>query len=149
MCDLTDLAVVDNIFLVEVGKLSYRGNDSRSTAAPRFFKLACLKSINKLVDRKKSLADLKALIAKDLKAGFTRNTGKDRAVKLGRYYLAVDLEHNVHCTDLFDILAVNAVKPEHLRISLFLSLLARTGGCTVVTAALGEAGSALDRTNVL
>ena len=77
-----------------------------------------------------------------------RDARQDAAVELRRDDGAVDLEEDVHRADFLDVLALDAVEPEHLRIALVVRLHLRSEARDVVAAGLGFADAAADRADV-
>ena len=88
------------------------------------------------------LADLIAPVLQQFDDGAAGDAGQHCTGAGGGVDLAVDLEHNVHGADLFHILLLHAVQPQHLGEALLLGHLAGLDGGGVVAAALGEAGQA-------
>ncbi len=79
--------------------------------------------------------------------GTTGDARKNGAFTGSGVDLAVDLEHDVHGTDFFDVLLLDAVQPQDLGIAQFLGLVAGQDGSRIVAAALGETGQAGCRTD--
>ena len=65
------------------------------------------------------------------------------------HHLTGDLEHDVHAAALLDVLALHAVQPQHLGESLLDGAVTGAVGRAVVAAALGFAGAAAHRADVL
>ena len=144
-----DLEIVDDIILVAVGKLTDRRNDGGGAAAPSFFQLAAFQCFDQFIDGEQAFFNGDAFILQKLDAGFAGNAGEDGACQLGGDDGSVDLEHDVHCADLFNVFTFYAVQPENLREALLFRDLACAVARRVVAAAFGITRAAADRADVL
>ena len=61
---------------------------------------------------------------------------------------AIDLEHNVHCTNFFYIFSFTAIQPQYLRATIFFSFYLTDNRSCIVTATFCKSGTTLYGTNI-
>ena len=147
--DRADLVVVDDHAVSFVEELTDGRNDRRGAGAERLVQLAVLVRLDHFVDGQLSLFHGNAPLLEKLDTGASRHAGENVAVfDGGSHHHAVDHEEDVHRADLVDVLAVNAVQPQNLRVAHVLGSLLADEGRRVVAARLGSARAALDAADV-
>ena len=147
--DLADLIVGDSDLLVAHGQLADGGDNGGGAGAPGLFQGAVLGGLEELLGGDAALLHLVAPVLQQLDAGTAGDAVQHGAVQVGGEDLAGHLEHDVHGTDLLNVLAVHAVQPQHLAVTVGLSPVAGPQGGSVVAAGLGHTGAALDGADVL
>ena len=95
------------------------------------------------------LLHLVAVLAQHREGAVACDAAEDGSVQHGGDHRAVDDEDHVHGADLFDILLLRAVQPEHLVVALLLRALACEQAARVVAHALRFARAALGRAGEL
>jgi hypothetical protein len=125
------------------------GDDGGRAGAEDLLQLALAGGLHDVGDGQLALDDLIAPVLQQLDAAAAGDAGQHGAGAGGGVDLAADLEHDVHAADFLDVLLLHAVQPQHLRKALLLGQLAGLDGGRVVAAALGKAGQARGRADVL
>src|SRR5262245_7557425 len=120
----SDLSTVDHHALTLVGQLPDGRDDRGRSRAPDLFECAATMSLLDLVDGHLPLADAEAPLAHEREGRVARHARQDRARQRRRDDLIADLDHDVHGPDLVDVLPVDAVEPEDLRVARVLRFLA-------------------------
>ena len=149
MGNFTDLTVVDVSNIALVAQLANRRDNSGSTGAEYLFQLAVVGSLHNVSDRQALLGYRNAPVLEQLDAAHTGNARQNGANSRSGVNGAVDLEEAVHGADFLNVLVLNAVQPQGLLVAQLVCLYLRDQGCSVVAAALGEAGAARAGTSVL
>ena len=143
------LTVVDMSNIALVAQLANRRDNSSSTGAEYLFQLAVVGSLHNVSDRQALLGYRNAPVLEQLDAAHTGNARQNGANSRSGVNGAVDLEEAVHGADFLNVLVLNAVQPQGLLVAQLVCLYLRDQGCSVVAAALGEAGAARAGTSVL
>ena len=149
MGNFADLTVVDVSNIALVAQLANRRNNSGSTGAEYLFQLAVVGSLHNISDRQALLGYRNAPVLEQLDAAHTGNARQNGANSRSGVNGAVDLEEAVHGADFLNVLVLNAVQPQGLLVAQLVCLYLRDQGCSVVAAALGEAGAARAGTGIL
>ena len=139
---LADLAAADEDLVALPVQFLDGGDDGGGAGAEDLLQLAVVAGLHDVGDGHVLLADFIAPVLQQFDDGAAGDAGQHCTGAGGGVDLAVDLEHNVHGADLFHILLLHAVQPQHLGEALLLGHLAGLDGGGVVAAALGEAGQA-------
>ena len=149
MGNFTDLTVVDVSNIALVAQLANRRDNCSGTGAEYLFQLAVVGSLHNVSDRQALLGYRNAPVLEQLDAAHTGNARQNGANSRSGVNGAVDLEEAVHGADFLNVLVLNAVQPQSLLVAQLVCLYLRDQGCSVVAAALGEAGAARAGTSVL
>ena len=104
---------------------------------------------DKLVNRNLSLLDVVAPVAAEGQNGIPCDSGEDRAVEHRCDNLARNLEDDIHRADFLNILSLDSVKPQNLRIAVVVRLYLSRQRRSVVSARLGVAYSASYRSYIV
>ena len=146
---LAYLSAVHDVFLILIYEGADGGDYGCGAASERLFQSAVGHRLSQLVHGDKAFLYRETLVLKKLDYGLSGDSGENGSAQLRGNDHAVYKEEHVHGADFLYVLALHAVQPQHLGISLLLGSLAGSVGSRVVSAALCLARAAADRSYVL
>ena len=149
LAEFADAAVLDLHDFVLVTECADRGDNGCGTATPALFKCTGTGRLNEFVNGDSSLFDRETPVLAEIDAGCTGNARQNTAVQHRGDNGAVDFEEDVHSTDFFDVLALNTVEPQNLRVTFVVCLYLCREACNVVAAGLCFADAAADCTYIV
>ncbi len=130
-------------------QMADRRDNRRRARAEYLLHCAVLRRLVELVNRNPSLLNQNTPLPAERDNGIPGDARQNTAVEHRRHHRPADLEKDIHCADFFNIFSLNAVQPEHLRISLLMRLELSCHGCNIIAAGLRLADAAADGAHII